>query len=58
MIKDTFSIGYGTFMSTNKRVIYANIDGHGTANRGSAALYKVYRDLGNAEIQDQIAVTQ
>ena len=58
MITDAFSIGYKTYMSTNKNIIYANIDGRGSSNRGSNLLNQVYRDLGNKEIIDQIFVTK
>lgn len=45
-------------MATNKQVIQAYIDGRGSSSRGTAMLYAVYRNLGGAEIDDQITVTK
>ncbi|XP_046746461.1 venom dipeptidyl peptidase 4-like [Diprion similis] len=49
---------FGNYMTTNRGVIYAEIDGRGTAYKGSKMLFEVYRHLGSAEVEDQIAVTK
>lgn len=58
MITDSSSFNYNTYLTSNRSVISALIDGRGTANRGSASLYQVYKSLGTVEIQDQLAVTK
>ncbi|XP_020277836.1 venom dipeptidyl peptidase 4 isoform X2 [Pseudomyrmex gracilis] len=45
------------YMTTNKRVIYAWIDGRGSAFKGSKMLFEIYRKMGTVEIEDTIAVT-
>ena len=45
-------------MSTNRHVIHAWIDGRGSSSKGTAMLYAVYRNLGSAEVEDQITVTR
>ncbi|XP_015601081.1 venom dipeptidyl peptidase 4 isoform X2 [Cephus cinctus] len=57
-ITDAASYGFHSFMTTNRSVIYAWIDGRGSAYKGSAMLYEIYRALGTVEIEDQIAVTK
>jgi dipeptidyl-peptidase-4 len=44
-------------MTTNKRVIYAWIDGRGSAYKGSKMLFEIYRNIGTVEVEDTIAVT-
>lgn len=57
-INDKFSVGLESYMSTNKHVIHAWIDGRGSSSRGTATLYAVYRKLGTAEVDDQITVAK
>ncbi|XP_014238401.1 venom dipeptidyl peptidase 4 isoform X1 [Trichogramma pretiosum] len=57
-INDIFSVGFETYMTTSRRVIYAWIDGRGSSNKGTEMLYAVYRRLGSAELEDQINVTR
>lgn len=57
-INDGFSVGFETYMSTNRHVIHASIDGRGSSSKGTAMMYAVYRKLGSAEMEDQITVTR
>lgn len=57
-IKDVASYGYEHYMTTNRRVIYAWIDGRGSAYKGSKMLYEIYRRIGTVEVEDTIAVTK
>ncbi|XP_011501631.1 PREDICTED: venom dipeptidyl peptidase 4 [Ceratosolen solmsi marchali] len=57
-INDGFSVGFESYMTTNRHVVYALIDGRGSVSKGTAILFAVYRNLGSAEIEDQITVTR
>ncbi|OXU21775.1 hypothetical protein TSAR_010761 [Trichomalopsis sarcophagae] len=57
-INDGFSVGFETYMSTNRHVIHAWIDGRGSSSKGTAMIYAVYRNLGSAEMEDQINVSR
>lgn len=57
-VLDRWSIDYGTYMSSHKKVIYARIDGRGSGLRGDALMHQIYRKLGTAEIQDQITAAK
>lgn len=52
-VLDRWSIDYGTYMSSQKNVIYAKIDGRGSGLRGDALMHQIYMKLGTAEIEDQ-----
>ncbi|XP_012252193.2 venom dipeptidyl peptidase 4 [Athalia rosae] len=57
-ITDSGSYGFYNYMSTNRKVIWAHIDGRGSAYKGNKMLFEIYRKLGTVEIQDQIDVTR
>ena len=57
-VVDRWSIDYGTFMASQKDVIYVKIDGRGSGLRGDALMHQVYRKLGTAEIEDQTATAK
>lgn len=57
-IIDVASYGYQAYMTTNRSVIYAYIDGRGSSNKGSKMLFEIYRKLGTVEVEDQISVTR
>ncbi|XP_046814896.1 venom dipeptidyl peptidase 4 [Vespa crabro] len=57
-IIDVASYGYHAYMTTNRSVIYAYIDGRGSSNKGSKMLFEIYRKLGTVEVEDQISVTR
>ncbi|KAH8404545.1 hypothetical protein KR222_011856 [Zaprionus bogoriensis] len=53
-----WTMDWGTYLSSNQSVIYAKIDGRGSALRGESLLHAIYLQLGTVEISDQIKVTQ
>ncbi|XP_055597026.1 venom dipeptidyl peptidase 4 [Uranotaenia lowii] len=55
---DTFTVGFGDYLTTTKKIIYCQIDGRGTANQGYEFLFTMNNALGTVEIEDQIAVTK
>ncbi|XP_078045888.1 venom dipeptidyl peptidase 4 [Augochlora pura] len=57
-VTEANSFGFESYMVTNRSVIYAHIDGRGSAFKGSKMLYEIYRRMGTVEIEDQIAVTR
>lgn len=54
---DRFGLDWGSYLATNKGIIYAVIDGRGSGLRGDKLLFAGYRHLGTVEITDQINVT-
>lgn len=54
---DTFTVGFGNYLTTTKKTIYCQIDGRGSANQGYDFLFSINNRLGTVEVQDQIAVT-
>ncbi|KAJ8679458.1 hypothetical protein QAD02_015245, partial [Eretmocerus hayati] len=57
-VTEKFNVDWGTYLVTNKSIIYASIDGRGTGLKGNDMMFSVYRNLGTVEIQDQINVTR
>uniref|UniRef100_A0A348G603 Venom dipeptidyl peptidase 4 n=1 Tax=Odontomachus monticola TaxID=613454 RepID=A0A348G603_ODOMO len=57
-ISDSMRIGYEHYLTTNSRIIYAQIDGRGSAFKGSKMLFEIYKCLGTVEVEDTIAVTK
>lgn len=55
---ERFAIDWNVFLAVNKSVIVASIDGRGSGNKGNDMLFSVYKNLGDAEIEDQISVTK
>ncbi|RLU22782.1 hypothetical protein DMN91_005060 [Ooceraea biroi] len=56
-ITDVLKVDYEYYLTTNKRIIYAWIDGRGSAYKGSKMLFEIYRSVGTVEVEDTIAVT-
>lgn len=58
-VRITESVRYDLeyYMTTNRRVIYAWIDGRGSAFKGSKMLFEIYKKIGTVEVEDTIAVT-
>lgn len=56
-IYDYVTYDYGYYLTTNRSVIYARIDGRGSTHKGSKMLFEIYRNLGTVEVEDIIAVT-
>lgn len=57
-VTNSFTVGFEGYMTTNREVIYAQIDGRGTGNKGKDLLFTVNNHLGEFEVEDQIAVTK
>ncbi|KAF5289051.1 hypothetical protein FQA39_LY03930 [Lamprigera yunnana] len=57
-ISDAYSYNEDNYFVTNRKYIYAFIDGRGSGRRGSNLMFQVYRRLGTVEIKDQIEVTR
>merc|ERR1711970_247174 len=45
MVSDGWSVGWGEYLVTSRRVIYASIDGRGTGFQSDEHLFQVYRNL-------------
>jgi dipeptidyl-peptidase-4 len=45
---------WGTYLTSKFKIIYVKIDGRGSGLSGNKVLYSVYKNLGSAEIEDQI----
>ncbi|XP_055903478.1 venom dipeptidyl peptidase 4 [Eupeodes corollae] len=57
-VTNAFTVGLEGYLTTNKDVVYAIVDGRGTGNKGKDLLYSVNNNLGEHEVEDQIAVTK
>uniref|UniRef100_A0A1L8EG47 Venom dipeptidyl peptidase 4 n=1 Tax=Haematobia irritans TaxID=7368 RepID=A0A1L8EG47_HAEIR len=57
-VTNAFTVGFEGYMTTNREVIYVQIDGRGTGNKGKDLLFSVNNHLGEYEVVDQIAVTK
>ncbi|XP_043250210.1 venom dipeptidyl peptidase 4-like isoform X2 [Colletes gigas] len=57
-VTEKFRVDWGTYLVTNKSIIYATIDGRGSGLMDNAMLFAGYRKLGTVEIADQINVTR
>lgn len=51
---DRFELSYGSYLSTNGSLIYAQINGRGSGLRGDRLMHTIYRKLGTVEVDDQI----
>ena len=56
-ITDSFTLGFGAYLTTNRSIIYALIDGRGSGLKGDKMRFSIYKRLGTNEILDQIGVT-
>ncbi|CAK9800503.1 Venom dipeptidyl peptidase 4 [Anthophora quadrimaculata] len=57
-VTEKFNVDWGTYLVTNKSIIYATIDGRGSGLMDNDMLFAGYRNLGTVEIADQINVTR
>lgn len=57
-VTEKFNVDWGTYLVTNKSIIYAMIDGRGSGLMDNSMLFAGYRNLGTVEIADQINVTR
>jgi len=57
-ITQDYSTSWETYMVSSNKIIYASIDGRGSARQSLDLKYSVYRNLGTNEMLDQISVTK
>lgn len=57
-VSERFAVDWGTYLSANKSIIYAAIDGRGSANKGDKNIFSLYHRFGTYEVEDQINVTR
>jgi len=57
-ITKQFNVDWSTYLTVNKSIIYAFIDGRGSGLKGNNMLFAIYRHLGSPEIDDQVNVTR
>ncbi|XP_050306538.1 venom dipeptidyl peptidase 4 isoform X1 [Anthonomus grandis grandis] len=57
-VTDKYNLDWGSYLASNKSIIYATIDGRGSGLRGDNLLFSGYRKLGTVEVIDQINVTK
>ena len=55
-VNSRFSINWSTYLTTNKQMVYAMIDGRGSGYQGDQFMHELYRRLGTIEIEDQLYV--
>lgn len=55
LVTEEYRIGWSTYLGSTENVIYASIDGRGSLGRGLRFLHATYKQLGQLEVQDQIA---
>lgn len=51
---DKWELDYGSYLASNKSIIYAHINGRGSGMRGDKLLHQIYRKFGTVEVLDQI----
>lgn len=51
---DKWEMDYGSYLATNKSIIYAHINGRGSGLRGDKLMHTIYRHFGTVEVLDQI----
>lgn len=56
-VTDKWSIEWGSYLVSNRDMIYAKIDGRGSGLRSDKNLFALYRKLGTVEVHDQIETT-
>lgn len=57
-VSNSYSSGFKNYLITSQKIIYASIDGRGSANKGLDMVYELNNKLGTVEILDQITVTK
>lgn len=57
-IQERFVISWGHYLASKKNIIYASIDGRGSARQGETRMHEVYKHLGTIEVADQLAVVR
>ncbi|GBP92887.1 Venom dipeptidyl peptidase 4 [Eumeta japonica] len=55
-VYDTFTVGYHSYLTTNKSMIYMMADGRGSGLKGQEILYSLNNALGTVEIEDHLVI--
>ncbi|XP_054710393.1 inactive dipeptidyl peptidase 10-like [Uloborus diversus] len=56
LVTEKFQIHWGSYLASHKNYIYAHIDGRGSGFQGDKRIHETFRQLGNVEVEDQLAV--
>lgn len=51
---DKWEMDYGSYLATNKSIVYAHINGRGSGLRGDKLMHTIYQKFGTVEVLDQI----
>lgn len=57
-ISSAFSVGFQSYQVSSEKIIYVEIDGRGTGQKGLDMMFSVNNQLGTYEMDDQISVTK
>lgn len=58
-VKENYKFNHwSTFITGNQNIIYARVDGRGSANQGLKYLHEIYENFGKVEIEDIITVAR
>ncbi|XP_054909081.1 inactive dipeptidyl peptidase 10-like isoform X2 [Poeciliopsis prolifica] len=55
VVSERFSLGWESVLVSSDGVVVARVDGRGSAGRGQDVLQAIYQNLGQVDVQDQIA---
>ncbi|KAJ0181710.1 hypothetical protein K1T71_002432 [Dendrolimus kikuchii] len=53
---DTFTVGYHSYLTTSRNVVYMMADGRGSGLRGQEILYSLNNALGTVEVEDHFVI--
>lgn len=57
-ISSAFTVGFANYQVSSKQIVYVEIDGRGTGQKGLDMMFSVNNRLGTYEMEDQIAVAK
>lgn len=57
-VTSNFGIGIQDYFVSSRKMIYCQIDGRGSGNKGTDLLFTINNKLGTFEMEDQIAVVK
>lgn len=57
-VSSAFGVGYQTYQTSAKDIIYVEIDGRGAGQNGNDMMFSVNNRLGTYEVEDQLTVTK
>lgn len=58
VVTQRYSVDWYSSLVVNQSVVYAKIDGRGSGLKGDRTLFAIYRNLGTAEVFDQLNITR